>query len=76
MKIKDAILELQKQDPEAEMGMFIESQTDYGHDRFNRRMEIATGYIEKDPELQDWSGCRIRRFKTQAASFKVVYFKR
>jgi len=76
MKVKDAIAELQKQDPESEMGMFIESQTDYGQDRFNRRMEIATGYIEKDPELQNWSGCRIRSFKTQTVTFKVVYFKR
>lgn len=76
MKVKDAIAELQKQDPEAEMGMFVESQTDYGKDQFRRRIEIATGYIEKDPELQDWSGCRIRSFKTQTAIFKVVYFKR
>lgn len=76
MKVKDAIAELQKQDPEAEIGMFVESQTDYGRDQFRRRMEIATGYIEKDPKSEDWSGCRIRSFKTEKATFKVVYFKK
>lgn len=76
MKVKDAIIELQKQDPEAEVGMFVESQTDYGRDQFRRRIEIATGYIEKDPEFEDWSVSRIRSFKTEKATFKVVYLKR
>ena len=76
MKVKDAIAALQKQDPEAEMGMFFESQTDYGRDQFRRRMDIATGYIEKDPEAEDWSVSRIRSFKTEKATFKVVYFKK
>ncbi len=76
MKVKDAIIELQKQDPEAEVGMFVPNGTVLGDDYFRRRMEIDIGYIEKDPENQDWSGCRIRSFKTQKAIFKVVYIKR
>jgi hypothetical protein len=76
MKVKDAIAELQKQDPEAEMGRFVESFYHNEPDRFRRRMEIGTGYIEKDPESKDWSGCKIQPFKTQTATFKVVYFKR
>lgn len=76
MKVKDAIAALQKQDPEAEIGRFIPDGTILGDDYFSRRMEIGTGYIEKDPENQNWSGCRIRSVKTQKATVKVVYFKR
>lgn len=45
-------------------------------DQFRRRIEIATGYIEKDPESKDWSVSRIRSFKTEKATFKVVCFKK
>ena len=40
MKVKDAIIELQKQDPEAEVGMFVPNGTVLGDDYFRRRMEI------------------------------------
>ena len=76
MKIRDVIVELQRQDPNAEFGFIVEGGGVLGDDYFNRGLSIVSGFIEKDPELNDWSGTRIRKHRTKAASFEVFAVKK
>ena len=76
MKIRDVIVELQRQDPNAEFGFIVEGGGVLGDDYFNRGLSIVSGFIEKDPKSNAWSGTRIRKHQTKAASFEVFAFKR
>lgn len=76
MKIRDVIAELQRQDPDAEFGFIVEGGGVLGDDYFNRGLSIVSGFIEKDPVSDTWSGTRIRKHRTAVANFKVFAFKR